>query len=264
MQITGAMMLMALSATVSGDRDGSGLSALLDQRSDASSSRRIVSQLEGQLDRSSDALELRTALLQAKHYLAIRHLEDDAQEKLLKEGLQEGLETLADVLGTRIKDFDDLVDNHMSRLPSRAAGALFWTTANAGRLIKSRSVFARPGAALNFFEGLSRVVALDETYYYGGAHRALAQYQLRAPGFLKGDKKAALQHAARALELAPEFASNAVVLTEVVSELKTDSPELVSQILSRATSTDDRKFPGFLPEQRFAKAKAKMLLEELN
>jgi hypothetical protein len=257
------MFLMVLSATVSGDQEQGGIRALMDQRVDEASTRRIVRSIAARLeahDHGPESLPLWEALLQAQHYLAIRHLQGDRRHRLLQRTIDRGVEVLSRAANVRFDDFDRMIDHHLSDLPPTAVGVLFWTVASHGRLIKTRSVFSRPGAAKNFYRGLVRVVELDESYFYGAAHRALAQYQIKAPGFLYGDRKGALEHASRAVRIAPQFAANSVVLAEIALELQPKTNVLT--LLRRALGSDE-PVPGFEPEQRAGKARARRLLRQL-
>ncbi|MEM1023702.1 MAG: TRAP transporter TatT component family protein [Myxococcota bacterium] len=208
-------------------------------------------------------LALSAALLQAEHFLAAQYLDEERRPSLLRRSVKEGLTILSQAAGRPVADFKTLAKLPNGSLPKDAAEVLFWTTVSYGRLINTLSVFERPGAAVRFHDSLMRVVSLDETVFHGAAHRALALYKAKAPSFLRGDKKAAFQHAVRAMQLAPEFAGNAVVLARVALD-SGQSRERIPTLLRRGLNAPLNAFPGDEPEQARAKRRAQELLEDLD
>jgi len=89
-------------------------------------------------------------------------------------------------------------------------GAVFWYGNNLGRLLRydyGRAIF---GGTRDVAAAFARAVELDEGYWGGGPHRALANFLSQTPGFLGGDQVQAAVHFARAIELDPAFLQNYV------------------------------------------------------
>lgn len=94
------------------------------------------------------------------------------------------------------------LEQALAKLDARAVPALFWTASAWGKWIELQLDDPARLAELPRVEALMRrVLALDETYYYGGAHIFFgAYYGGRAPMF-GGDFARAAQHFDRAAEL---------------------------------------------------------------
>lgn len=81
------------------------------------------------------------------------------------------------------------------------ADAQYWYGSAAGTLAGNVSVFRAAGYARKSRKALERALALDARHV--GAHEALAQYYLQAPGFMGGDKDEAEALARRLASFAP-------------------------------------------------------------
>lgn len=84
-------------------------------------------------------------------------------------------------------------------------GAIFWYGNNLGRLLAYDYGRALFGGTRDVLAAFTRAVELDEGYWGGGPHRALANFLAQTPGFLGGDAARAGVHFARAVELDPAF-----------------------------------------------------------
>lgn len=104
------------------------------------------------------------------------------------------------------------LDQALAKLDARAVPALFWTAATWGKWIELQLDDPARLAELPRVEALmQRVLALDETYYHGGAHVFFgAYYGGRAPMF-GGDFARAARHFDRAAALS----QNRLLLVEV-------------------------------------------------
>jgi len=89
-------------------------------------------------------------------------------------------------------------------------GAVFWYGNNLGRLLGYDFGRALFGGTRDVAAAFTRAVELDEAYWGGGPHRALANFLTQTPGFLGGDQPRAGVHFARAIELDPAFIQNYV------------------------------------------------------
>ncbi|SQD93089.1 protein of unknown function [Candidatus Bipolaricaulis anaerobius] len=89
-------------------------------------------------------------------------------------------------------------------------GAIFWYGNNLGRSLNYDYGRALFGGTRDVLAAFTRAVELDEAYWGGGPHRALANFLAQTPGFLGGDQAQAGLHFARAVELDPAFVQNYV------------------------------------------------------
>lgn len=102
------------------------------------------------------------------------------------------------------------------------------------------------------------VVASDETFEEGGAHRVLGRVYAKLPGFKGGDKKLAKKHLLRAIELGPTNTLNHLFLAELYLE-ENNKAEARRTLETLIGLPDD---PDYLPECKGHKARARKLLEE--
>ncbi len=93
---------------------------------------------------------------------------------------------------------------------AQEVGAVFWYGNNLGRVLSYDYLRAALGGTRDVLAAFTRAVALDEGYWGGGPHRALANFLAQTPGFLGGDPARAGAHFARAAELDPTFVQNYV------------------------------------------------------
>lgn len=89
-------------------------------------------------------------------------------------------------------------------------GAVFWYGNNLGRSLTYDWGRALLGGTRDVLAAFTRAVELDEGYWGGGPHRALANFLAQTPAFLGGDLAQAGVHFARAIELDPTFLQNYV------------------------------------------------------
>jgi hypothetical protein len=138
---------------------------------------------------------------------------------------------------------------------------LYWTTLSFGRTIESLSIFSQLGAAGSFRLALERTIELDGACFHGGPHRALALYLAQAPGVVGGDSALARRHAEEAVRIAPTFAENHLGFAEVLMHAGEDAGAATRDALRRALDLPDEIPPDAMPEQRIAKARARVLLK---
>jgi len=245
-------------------QQGESLSSVLAARRSEDQTREAIRTLRSRQTETDETADMAVAaaLLQSEHFLAAHYLGEQNGQDLLRKTVDDGVQALSGRIGQPIEDFKALTKLPTSAIPKDAAEVLFWTTVSYGRLIETFSVFERPGAAIRFHDMLMKVIELDETIFHGAAHRALALYKSKAPGFLRGDKKAAFQHAARAMQIAPDFAGNAVVLARVALD-SGQSKDRIPSLLQRGLDAPLDAYPGDEPEQARAQRRAKELLEDL-
>ena len=106
---------------------------------------------------------------------------------------------------------------------------------------------------------LEWVVAHDEKFEAGGAHRILGMLYHKLPGIKGGDDDKAEKHLRRAVELAPGFFTNHLLLAQLLVER--GKKEEAKKILAAAMELKDGAEWG--PELKEDRAEAKKLLEAL-
>ncbi|MFC1705591.1 TRAP transporter TatT component family protein [Planctomycetota bacterium] len=198
------------------------------------------------------------ALARARYYLAQEYLAPKEAVEEYRRAIVDGLRGLSRLVDNDLSDMAEL-DEHRHRVPKSAVGVLYWTTLAYGSTISSLPFYRQPSAAKRFARLVRRTLTLDETYFHAGPHRVLAEYLREAPALLGGDDEAASTHALKAVQLAPDFAENHVVLAQV--EAASDA-ERYRKALSRAVELADAADGDAAPEQRSAGRRARALMEK--
>lgn len=121
---------------------------------------------------------------------------------------------------------------------SKGAEAYFWRGISAGSY-RDKKRLSRVGGLFGggIKDDLQQALELDEKCVYGGPHRFMAKFHLATD-----DTEEAYVHALRAVEIAPDFLHNQLVLAEALWKLgqKAQAIEKLEYILSKG--------PGVLPE----------------
>jgi tetratricopeptide (TPR) repeat protein len=103
------------------------------------------------------------------------------------------------------------------------------------------------------------ILANDEGFDEGGAHRVLGRLFYKLPGIMGGDNQKAKDHLRRALELGNKNTLNFLYLAEV--HIDEGEKDQARALLTKLLSLPDD--PDYLPESRQNKARAQELLREL-
>lgn len=122
---------------------------------------------------------------------------DDADDKIFffNEGVECGKEGIA--------------------IDENSVEANFWLAANYGSFGQEKGIMQSLALVKPIKETAEKVVCLDESYFYGGAHRVLGRLYHKAPGLISiGNIKKAIQHLEKAVEIGPKFFLNRIFLAE--------------------------------------------------
>ena len=137
----------------------------------------------------------------------------------------------------------DAIDEALDVLPNEALPAVFWYADNLAGYALARGLAAAVYVERRFGRLLAFVLARDDGFHHGAAHRLYGSYLARAPAAAGGDLSKARVEFERALALAPACLSNKVsfaedyavaakdrglferLLTEVADDGGTDTPE---------------------------------------
>lgn len=94
--------------------------------------------------------------------------------------------------------------------------ANFWLAANYGSYGQEKGIMQSLALVKPIKETAEKVLELDETYFYGGAHRVLGRLYHKAPGFpiSIGSTKKAIEHLEKAVSSGPKFFLNRIFLAE--------------------------------------------------
>jgi hypothetical protein len=237
-------------------------SSLLAERIDTASAFEVVRRLEAMDAAHPGELEIIESLLRARKFVADGLPDDDEHAgELHTQNVQDGLAALSTLSNRDFDDFGELLDG-WSDVPRSAVGVLYWTTLSYGRTIPERFFLARPAAVGRFRTALERLVELDAAYFHAGPLRVLASLEARAPGFMGGDRDAAVRHGLAAVRRAPDFAPNRVALARAALERGGDRGRVIG-LLQGALERSGRLPGADQPEQRRGLEAVRRLLERL-
>lgn len=97
----------------------------------------------------------------------------------------------------------------------------FWLGVNYGFLADVKGVLSSLFLIDPIEKCLSRSLEIDESYFYGGPHRAIGWFYHKLPPFplSKGDSKKGLAHLEKALEFGPDFYLNHIYIAQILKSL---------------------------------------------
>ncbi len=141
--------------------------------------------------------------------------------------------------------------------PQEKAEAHFWRGLSAGSFRDKKRMSGVGGLfGGGIKKDLQRALELDERCVYGGPHRFMAKFHLATD-----DVEEAYVHAQRAVEIAPDFLNNQLVLAEVLWKLeqKAQAIQRLEYIMSKGSSV----IPEALIENREVVTRTGPILEAI-
>jgi len=222
--------------------------------------------LEGMINIDPDNTRLHVYAAQAYYGLAYGFNEDNTVERAKNfylRGLKHGVTALALEGASHIKKgSQDALEQDLKNLGSDDVDALFWTASNWAKYIDlnrndSRSLIELPRPTAM----MQRVLELDETFYYGGAHIYFGVYYgARAPA-IGGDFKKSLYHFDRAREINDHKLLIVDLLqAQYLSRQQFDQKDFHDR-LQRIIDAPEDLYPEVTLLNQLAKRKAKLLLK---
>ena len=147
------------------------------------------------VEKDSEAARAYGLLSEINYWLG--ELADDSEDKIFffNEGVECGKEGIA--------------------IDENSVEANFWLAANYGSYGQEKGIMQSLALVKPIKETAEKVVSLDESYFYGGAHRVLGRLYHKAPSLISiGNIKKAIQHLEKAVEIGPKFFLNRIFLAE--------------------------------------------------
>lgn len=223
--------------------------------------------LQGMISIDPENASLRVYAAQAFYGLGYGFNEDNRPRRAInfyQRGLQHGLKAL-EINGYKNLRYGSMeeLEAAMQETDEDDVGALFWTASNWAKWIdqnrdKPESLIELPKPTAL----MQRVLDLDETFYYGGAHIYFGVfYGSRAPMF-GGDFEKSEQHFNRAREITRnELLVVDLLQAQYLSRQKMDREDFHNRLNKIVEAPDDLN-PDLALLNQIAKRKAKMLLDE--
>lgn len=137
----------------------------------------------------------------------------------------------------------------------------FWLAVNYGSFGQEKGIMQSLALVKPIRETAEKVLDLDESYFYGGAHRVLGRLYHKAPGFpiSIGSMKNAVKHLEKAVNLGPKFFLNRLFLAEAyISDRKKDKAREQLNFIVETPANKNHE-----AEDEDYKRQAEKLLEDL-
>ena len=226
-----------------------------------------ISMLNGMIYLDPENVQLHIFAAQAYYGLSYGFNEDKDKpraEKFYHRGLKHGLTALA-LLG--LKDLKKLntddFELQLKKLDKDDVGALFWTASNWAKLIdlhrdstESLIQLPKPTAMM------ARVLELDETFYYGGAHMYFGIYYGSRAEMLGGDFKKSKQHFDKARAITDNRLLVADLLqAQYLAQQMFDQNDF-HQRLTKVIDAPEDLYPELTLLNQIAKRKARLLISK--
>ena len=155
----------------------------------------------------------------AYYFYADTHLrfagEDDAMLESYQKGNQHGRKGMvasSDAFKERVKA-GDRPEDAVDAVDMNGQPAMYWYASNLGRWAKQSGFAPLSARKTASKKSWTRVMALDENYFFGGPHRYFGAMYGLAPGFAGGDMVKSREHFEKAISLAPDYLGSRVLFT---------------------------------------------------
>ncbi|MEN8213637.1 MAG: TRAP transporter TatT component family protein [Pseudomonadota bacterium] len=223
--------------------------------------------LEGMIKLDPNNALLRTYAAQAYYALAYGFNEDTGPERasdLYQRGVQHGIKALelngADNLrDSTLADFNKEVGS----MRNSDVAAMFWTAGNWGKWIDLHRDDPEAIAQLSRATALmQRVIDLEETFYYGGAHMYFGVYYGSRAPTIGGDFKKSKRHFDRAREITNGKLLIPDLLRAQYLARQQFERKRFHQLLTGIVDAPDDLMPELALQNQIAKRKAVLLLKK--
>jgi hypothetical protein len=204
-------------------------------------------------------------LLARAHYL----LGEEAEEKDRKIAAYEAGMQFGDLALDALPEFHaafartQSIDESVESVPKAGIDAIYWDAVNTGKWAHEKGVSKVFFMKDKVKRMVDRVLALDETWWWGAAHRYLGAYYAALPGFAGRDLDASKAHFDRAIAIAPDMLSTRVLMADYWARQNNDR-RAFKALLDGVLATRPETIPALVPEQRLERAKAKRLLDHID
>ena len=226
-----------------------------------------LNMLQGMIKIDPENALLRTYAAQAFYGLAYGFNEDTQPERasdFYQRGLMHGLVALEingakDLMNTPIADFEKQV----SRLKKADVAAMFWTASNWAKWIDMHRDDPEAIAQLARATALmQRVIDLEDSFYYGGAHMYFGVYYGSRAPLLGGNFDKSLQHFERARAITNgKLLIPDLLQAQYLARQKQDQEDFHQRLTGIINAPDDL-MPELGLQNQIAKRKAALLLKK--
>jgi hypothetical protein len=141
--------------------------------------------------------------------------------------------------------------------------AIYWDAVNTGKWAKTKGATKILFMKEKVKKMIDRCLALDETWFFGAPHRYLGAYFAGLPAFSGRDLDKSRKHFERAKAIEPNYFATHTLMAEYLARGLNDRKMYKSELEYVLKGSTDA-LPKVSPEQRIEKAKAKVMLDEID
>jgi hypothetical protein len=231
---------------------------------------------EAQLVRAIDALKRLLAAQGGESYDTLVQLSracyllgevrDDTEKKLAayEEGMKYGdlaLNTFPAFREAFAKS--QKIEEAADAVGKEGIAAIYWDAVNAGKWAKAKGITKALFIKDKVKRMYERVLALDEMWFYGAAHRSLGAFWAALPSISGRDLDKSKKHFDRSLEIAPNYFATRVLVAEIWARNANDG-KAYKRELRYVLDTPASSIPEVAQENEVEKRKAKRLMDEFS
>ena len=240
------------------------IAANWDKRIDRAATEAALADME-KLDAAGGAsVEDYVLASRAYYFYSDTHLrfagEDDAMLESYQKGIsmaEKGMLASSDAFKERVKA-GERPEDAVGSVELNGQPAMYWYASNLGRWAKQSGFATLLREKDRIKKIMTRVMELDENYFYGGPHRYFGAMYGLAPGFAGGDMDKSKEHFEKAIALAPDYLGTRVLFLEVYAQ-KEEDEEIWQEQMKVIDATAESALEGMTPENHFEKKKAEGL-----
>ncbi|NUN14663.1 MAG: hypothetical protein HUU55_13615 [Myxococcales bacterium] len=156
----------------------------------------------------------------------------------------------------------DAVEDAVKTVDKNAVPAMYWYATNLGKWALAKGILVVLGRKDEIFSVMTRVLELDEKFFYGAPHRYFGAYYTKVP-FPDGDPALSRKHFDKSLEIEPNYLATRVLMADLLAT-KTNDRELFATQLQMVLDAPDDVILELKPEQMIEKRKAKDLMADID
>jgi tetratricopeptide (TPR) repeat protein len=151
---------------------------------------------------------------------------------------------------------DEKVEDAIRVVGRDGIPAMYWYAVNLGKWSRAKGIAALLGNKDRVRGVVSRVLELDESFFYGAPHRYFGAYWALLP--IGRDLDKSRQHFEKSLQIAPAYPGTKVLMAETYAVKKQDRALFV-RLLDEVLALPDDAIAEIAPEIRIEKDKAREL-----
>lgn len=219
--------------------------------------------------RQQDQAELAAHLSRAYYLLADGSMRLAGENEAMLATFEKGVLAGERALMGQSADFakrvqtGEKIEDAIATLPATSQSALYWYATNLGKFAIAKGFTTQLFYKDRIFAVMQRVLAIDQSFFYGAPHRYFGAFYAKAPAFAGGDMKKSREHFDQALAINSNYFSTKVLYAEHYAT-RAEDRALFTRLLSEVRDADPTLLPDVIPEQHIEQEKARRLLAQVD